>query len=535
MTINLRDHLLAALSTLSGVRDFHIHVLVSAPKKSSSLFPFAKPRPKIYLQDILILLSEQPTPAAPRVLVAAVEAFVFNIPATSCAVLYVCKVDSTGQSSGKSPTTCLVRALLTFYGDPATRPVAADHLWIQLFARAQGQYLFPNSADFQNKRPLSDVKLCGWWKRVLSQVAEEIKFKTDSKAVAKPYYLLPGYSQLEAEYSLRLSSVSTSDSDGPSWVYGHPYSQSDIPLPCPIESSSDKKAHNLGNYIPYFEDDPKSRFLDEIAYTTDGDGVRSPARKRSRTTSSATHNEEANQKKEGSSEGKQSQNTKDERPLGELGKVTADEFWERMSFRQECIAGAVTGFFTLIISTSSLCEDAARRSIPSPLAPQPGQVSAQLNKRIMTSLTTAVEFSTIERSVRATETLESAIKGLCDGITCGSTAPPPSTITRSEVAIGRQTPEPEGSSTSRLLVPPSTPPRQKGGKVLDDVSPNPFPEPVTSLETYHSYIYGSVSVSNPIPARVDGKNIVDGQDSSASTTVPQVTILTARKKKKRND
>jgi regulator of Ty1 transposition protein 109 len=29
-----------------------------------------------------------------------------------------------------------------------------------------------------------------------------------------------------------------------------------------------------------------------------------------------------------------------------------------------------------------------------------------------------------------------------------------------------------------------------------EVSPNPFPEPVASLETYHSHIYGSVETRN---------------------------------------
>lgn len=510
MSANLRDHILSTLSSLPGTREFHLHVLVSSPRKNSSLYYFAKPRPRVYLQDILVLLSEQRSPDSPRILVSAIEAAVYHIPATSSAVLYVSKVDSTGQATAPSPTSHLVRALLSFYVDPGTRPLAIDHLWIQLFARAQAQYLFPNSAEYPGKRPLSDIKLCVWWKRVLSQVAGEAKPET----IIKLFYILPGCSEFEAENSLRIASSSTAGPTGLKWTYGHPYSLSEIPPPCPINI----EAPNLGHYIPYFDDDPKSRFLDEIAYTTE-EGIKSPVRKRSR-----TNEESGANKKSAGEEG--STSSKDDRPLGELSKVTADEFWERMSFRQECIAGAVTGFFTLIVSspTSTSPGNPTQRSI-SPLAPQPGQVSSQLNKRIMTSLQTGNEFSTIERSIRATETLETAIKGLCDGITTvrSGDGPPAPICPRT---LDRCTPEPE---TPSLLAPPRTPPR-RGKAVLPDVSPNPFPEPVASLETYHSHIYGSISIRNPVAA--DKSTSVK---ADAAPAIPQVTVLTVRRKKKRTD
>jgi regulator of Ty1 transposition protein 109 len=383
MSINLRDSLLKALSTHPGTREFHVHVLVSSPRKTNSLYPFAKPRPRVNLQDILVLLSEQSSPEASRVIVTAIEANVYTIPSTSCAVFHVSKVDSTGQAADPSPTATLVRGLLKYYADPVTRPVQAEHLWIQLFARAQAQYLFPNSSEWEGKKWLSDIKLCAWWKRLLTRVVAELGHEGKT---TKMFYLLPGYSDVEAENALRIASSSSS---GPltvpemEWVYGHPYSQSDVPIPCPQE-----KMNNLGHYIPYFDDDPKARFLDEIAFITDGG--ESPRRKRPRT---MVEGKEKEREKE----------VKDERPQGEMGKVTADEFWERMSFRQECVAGAVTGFFTVVVSGVGVGGEAR------------GQVSSQVNKRIMTSLLTGVEFSTKEQSVKATDTLESAIKGLCEG------------------------------------------------------------------------------------------------------------------------
>lgn len=501
--VNLRDSLLATLKSLPGAREFHIHVLVSSPRKDFALFHFAHPRPRSYLQDILILLSEQTTPDSPRIFVSAIEASIYNLPSTSCGILYISKVDTTGQGIQPSPAAVLVRSLITFYCDPATRPIAVDHLWVHLFARAQGQYLFPNSSEYAGKRPLTDTKLCAWWKRLLADVAKELDTRAGPKARIKLYYVLPGYSEMEAINALKVAPTSAS------WTYGHPYSQSDIPLPCPMSSGN----HNLGHFIPSFNDDPKSRFMDEIAYTTDKDGVVSPRPKRPKT----THGDVSSAKfipADGEKD------RKDDQPLGELGKVMPDEFWERMSFRQECVAGAVTGFFTMAFSLPYLKEPTRLERI-SPLEAQNGQVSSQINKRIMTTLVTGVEFSTVERSIRGTETVESAIKGLCEGL---ATKPAPAVRIRpvlqhSRGDSGRQTPE---RDSSELPEPPHTPPRRQR-LLVTDISPNPFPEPIASLETYDSYIYGTVTVSNP------GLE-VKAVDEKAGL----VTVLTARKKKKKN-
>ncbi|KAJ7147518.1 histone acetylation protein-domain-containing protein [Mycena crocata] len=514
---NLRDHLLNGLRDIPGTREFHINVLVSSPRKFQGLFPYAHPRPRSYLQDILVLLSEQATPDSPRVFTAAIEANVYNVPTTSCAIFYVSKVDTTGQSTSPSPAASLVRSLLIYYADPVTRPVSADHLWVHLFARAQSQYLFPNSADFSGKHPLSDVKLCAWWKRVLTEVADAVdgRTNTDTKALMKLYYVLPGFSQLEAEHSLRraTSSVATSDATERLWMYGHPYSQTEIPLPCPAPTPGPHT--NLGHFIPTFDDDPKSRFMDEMA--SEAQGIRSPPRKRART---VLHSNDADVSKDAAAE-KERHGGKEERILGELGKVSADEFWERMSFRQECVAGAVTGFFVAGISCPGLLRSG---SASSPLAPQPGQVSCQLNKRVLSSLMTGLEFSTVERSIKATETLEGAIRGLCEGI---APIPTPRTTTNTRDDSDRRTPEPEASRS--LLAPPSTPPRR--GQHIPDVSPNPFPEPVASLETYNAHIYGSVCVSNA--ARPTTREAGAEKAGARAERGPHVTVLAVRKKKKR--
>ena len=516
---DMRDVLLAALAKLPGTRDFHLHVLVSSPRKHSDLFPYAHPRPRVYLQDVLVLLSEA-SPGEPRQLVTAIEASVYNVPSTSCGIVYVSKVDSTGQGIFPSPTATLVKALLRYYANPETRPLSVDTLWIQLFARAQNQYLFPNSSEHPGKRPLSDRKLCAWWKRLLGEVATELQ--QDMKK--KLYYVLPGFNELEAINSLYVASSLAAPPPSIQWIYGHPYSQTDIPLPCPPPNQG---VHNLGHYIPWFDDDPKARFVDEIAHTTEADGVKSPERKRSRTLS-RTISRDTTAFREVEEKIKEPKEHKDYKPEGELQKVSADEFWERMSFRQECIAGAVTGFFALGVSSPTT----SSQSASSPLAPQPGQVAPNIVRRVVASLLNGHEFSTAERAARATETFEASIKGLCENISPAS--PPVSTKGPSSLAplLFQRDSTPEPSPSSATLEVPHTPPPKHGGQALPDVSPNPFPEPTASLETYHSHIHGTVSVTNP--ALAPRTAAVAGAGAAGGDTPGQpVTVLTVRKKKRK--
>ncbi|KAI0647739.1 histone acetylation protein-domain-containing protein [Trametes meyenii] len=561
--MSLRDRLLAALADLPGTRTFHLHVLTSSPRKHNGLFPYAHPRPRAYLQDVFILLSEQASPDSSRVLVTAIEASVYNIPATSCGVLYVSKVDSTGHAASPSPTATLVRAFLAYYADPVTRPVSVRHLWIQLFARAQGQYLFPNSAEYEGKRPLSDVKLCGWWKRIFGEVAAEVEARLKGSGAIKLYYILPGFAELEATHTLghalSRSSVSGDSSVTVTWTYGHPYSQTEIPLPCPRSQDAKEEPH-LGLFIPWFDDDPKSRFIDEIAHTTNSEGVRSPKRKRARgLTGSGPTGETRAVKERNEEDEKDKEKEKDERPRvqGELGQVSPDEFWERMSFRQECVAGAVTGFFAMGVSMPAPVDASQKTSQPSPLAPQPGQLVPRLVRRIISTLMNHHEFSTRERAVRATETLEGAIKGLCEDDAPVIPAAVAATAATTTTTAQSVEPGPERPRTPepRQVEPevPRTPPPGRShltasGGAVPEISPNPFPDPVASPETYTSFIYGSIEVRNPpLPPRgtvgagaTNGTNAngADGGSGQVARGAPAaapsaaVTVLQVRKKRK---
>ena len=524
--MNLRDSLLDALKSLPGTREFHIHTLVSAPSKTQELFPYASPRPRVWQQHIIVLASEQPSVAQPRVFVTAVEAYFYTIPSTRSGILYVSKVDSTGQGKKPSPTGTIVKRLILFYLDPDTRPNLGgtggltEYVWVHVFARAQGQYLFPNSADFEGKKPLSDIKLCVWWKAIFASVAGQLSKRTGRKEGEriKLWHILPGLNELEAFQALGSASTnldpsSSSDPSSIVWTYGHPSTQKlddtdSIPLPCPADGKGGTSGggFNLGRFIPSFEDDPKARFMDEIAHTTNSDVIKSPVRKKAKKAADEDIHEG---EKKGSSR------------MGELERVTPEEYWERMSFRQECVAGIVTGFFAMGC-VSSPARSGTGGSDSSISSPQPGQVSSNITKRVMNSLMTGIEFSTVDRAVHGTEMLEAAIKGMCEGISVSIEVDSP----RPRQEYGRDTPEP-AKRGDHLTIPPRTPPRGTGGLEATEISPNPFPEPTASLETYTSWIYGSACVDNPLPAKPS--------EGGGSDRAPgrKVTVLAVRKKRKK--
>jgi len=78
----------------------------------------------------------------------------------------------------------------------------------------------------------------------------------------------------------------------------------------------------------------------------------------------------------------------------------------------------------------------------------PGQVGAQVNKRVTSTLLTGGDFSTVEWAVKATETVEGVIRGLYEGIvTC-----PSSNSNSNSSGSG------SGAGATSFLQPPPTPP-----------------------------------------------------------------------------
>src|SRR4051812_30606868 len=94
----LNKFLLTSLSRLPGSRTFHLYTIISEPVRDQDVFLYSPQRPKAHARHILILLSQQsPDSSSERVFVCAIEAFLYTIPSTNSTILYISKVDSTGQ------------------------------------------------------------------------------------------------------------------------------------------------------------------------------------------------------------------------------------------------------------------------------------------------------------------------------------------------------------------------------------------------------------------------------------------------------
>ncbi|GAA5937328.1 hypothetical protein JCM3775_006582 [Rhodotorula graminis] len=416
---SLLDYLSAQLSaSVPGKHRYAIHVLRSEPQRSHALFPHATNAnlAKVWHEETLVVLSERrqvpldvpqaatgapstassatvgdapdasasasaapvaststaaaspPPPAGAAaaaaasetrsalVPIVALEASLYFIPSTSCALLYISKVDTTGLSSpsSSSPTRTLVSAFVAHH--LVHPPHGARRLRVHVFARAQSQYLFPGSADnSRSKRVLDDKQLLRWWKATLERASSmalregggegggvggcggEGGGEGEARDIRK-WYLVPGLAHVE--------SLPYLPSTGPGWTYGHPYAS----LSSPLHRASDPpSAHPLPDHVPAFADDPKSRFLHSLTSSpvapsgTEGDYDDAYSALGSATWSAggATPAHKVAELER--------QVDRERRRLvaGVPGGV--DEWWERMAFRQECCAGQLVGFFVVAV------------------------------------------------------------------------------------------------------------------------------------------------------------------------------------------
>lgn len=567
----LKDSLLRSLAQLPDSRTFHLYTLISEPIRDQDVFLYAPHRPKTYVRHVLVLLAQHP-PQDPskRVFACAIEAFLYAIPSSNSSILYISKVDTTGQGHHlrPSPTRTLVVALLQHFITPSVRPTA--NLWVHIFARAQNQYLFPNSAEFAGKRVLRDVSLCKWWKDVLERA-----IRGREEGSIGLYYLLPGYSAFEAKAML-YKSLAPAPSDAYPWVYSHPCNQSIAPWPSGAAPAEDAQ-FSIAKLIPSLPDDPKARFLDEIASTPSEAPDSMPALptsprppKRIRTSSPPTSSKEPSL-----DPGQRQTSPTTESNLPSTGRtrkgkavsitpgaqralasVPVDEFWERMAFRQECSQGAVTGFFTAIFASPALGAPPGEPPNLHADTAIPGQQPTAVLERIISTLLN-LDFGTTEHAVRATKVIEDIIWAMCgagvqptnssEAESAGNVAELPSAVEPSltrllehkndsnvveSVSTDRdKKTHPEGESLSQIdersdtyaLIRTRGPSRDGDDNNRDALGvPGPFT----------LFVYGNVTVENaPLPAD-PVSSAVNGAQPGGLSSGASVTILQVRKKKR---
>lgn len=229
-----------------------------------------------------------------EILVYAVEILIFTT--ASLTTLFVSKADSSGFSSrlhvpkgAPSVIAAITSAFVEFLLEPR---LTKSRVVLSLFARAQNQYLFPGSVENAGKHVLDDRQLIKWWCRVLDKVLRLPR----NESTATAHLLVPGCDKGETRAFFPLSSQTDSPS-APKWINSYP-----------VELLVADTLQAPRHLIPRLPDDPKARFLDDL----DGDYV-------------------------------------DERGQWRSLK-SLDQFWEMLSYRQECSAGRLVGFLWLVFS-----------------------------------------------------------------------------------------------------------------------------------------------------------------------------------------
>ncbi|KIM29850.1 hypothetical protein M408DRAFT_328643, partial [Serendipita vermifera MAFF 305830] len=442
----LLDAIIDRLSKLPGTREFKASALISQPRKSpESLFPYAPniEDKELYIQDVVLLVAERvqnpdavvPTasatdaePIAPAdpafVYVSALEAVLYIFPDTHSIIIYISKVDSTGQGKRPSPTRTLMLTFLEhvtnhWFGvytpkheiDGEKSPSKGWDVWIQLFARSQNQYLFPASIEHPRKRVLSDIGLVKWWKSVLDEhISDVVGQKPAQRTQASKYVSIPGLSPAETIYTLKLPMQATTALED--WRVGTPYSRSDIIFPLGVRPPT-----SISQLVPFFPDDPKARLIVEIANTTTKGAAMTPPRKRRKLDDGQAVSADEEEKKEGEDD---EENGEEEEGQGKavdyLRTVSAEEFWERMDGRQECRLGTVA-FFTVHVGGSLFSSQTD--TIPAyshTHAPKRAEVPLKVVRKFSASLDSA-DFGSIEKSSKSTERLQDSIRALSSGVT----------------------------------------------------------------------------------------------------------------------
>lgn len=233
-----------------------------------------------------------------QALVFAVEVLVFTTAYQT--TLFVSKADSTGYlhllnlpKGTPSPIRQVCATFLAYLLDHRRR----NHVQsvVNLFARAQAQYLFPGSVRNKGKHVLDDWGLVRWWCKALNPLMEGLS--KGPWTARKGYLLVPGLEEMETRAFIPRTKSSMAN-----WVVGHPLEQIShhnrdfdwVPPRC---------------LIPGYPDDPKCRFRDEL-------------------------DEEVSKQKQGITAWK--------------SVKSLEQFWEMMAFRQECSSGRLTGFVWLV-------------------------------------------------------------------------------------------------------------------------------------------------------------------------------------------
>ncbi|KAJ5775512.1 uncharacterized protein N7511_000523 [Penicillium nucicola] len=339
MVLDLADLLAEVLPT--GVEITVRHVS-STPTPCEALFAAAPGQPSepTFCENHFLSVSIDSKNEG-EIIVFGIEVMVYNT--AHLTVIFVSKADSTGllHQLKLPPKVSILRLVsktfLSYLAQTRQRP--GVRLVVSLFARAQNQYLFPGSIENPEKHVLDDRGLIKWWCRAVDPILRKhepesaIQETTSmdqaveaATASATAYLIVPSCDRFETRNFFPPTAKSDA-SDRPRWLNSYPlkqlYHDPSAPPRC---------------LVPRFPDDPKTRFLVDL------DG-------------------ELPEQEEGQPAPPNDGRWRSVRSL--------DQFWEMMSFRQECSAGRLVGFLWLVINPPGLMNSTSMESRTR--AAEPGQ------------------------------------------------------------------------------------------------------------------------------------------------------------------
>ncbi|KAF9894851.1 hypothetical protein FE257_004472 [Aspergillus nanangensis] len=322
--VDLGDLLAKELPTAVAVTIRHVS---SAPTPCGALFaapPGEQPEPT-FCENHFLTVSVTPDEhdGSSEIIVFGMEVPVYST--AHLTTIFVSKADSTGYLHLRkvAPRASLLRRIsstfLSYLVQTRQRP--GVRLVVSLFARAQSQYLFPGSIENPAKHVLDDRGLIKWWCRVADPILREYEAESGSrekgladqanesaKSSATAFLIVPGCDRFETRGFFPATAKSDEKERRPRWLNSYP-----------VRQLCDNTGAPPRCLIPRFPDDPKTRFLVDL-------------------------DDELPGQSETVSEG-----------AGQWRSVKSlDQFWEMMSFRQECSAGRLVGFLWLVINPPGL-------------------------------------------------------------------------------------------------------------------------------------------------------------------------------------
>ncbi|KPI36478.1 Histone acetyltransferase [Cyphellophora attinorum] len=293
---SLSARLADALPRGTKARAYHIS---TTPAKTDAIYSAAPSQPEqtTYCESHFLVLATPRQADRDELAILALEVLIFTTPALT--TVFVSKADSTGYASllevprgQPSPIKSVVQAFIDFLLEPR---LVESRVALSLFARAQDQYLFPGSIDNPGKHVLDDRQLIKWWCRITDAVwRPHASDESSTEQEISAHLLIPGLEKGETRAFFPPSSH-RDPVVSPKWTNDYPVGLLATDRRLPVRC-----------LIPRLPDDPKSRFLGDL----DLDHVGSDGQWRT--------------------------------------IKTLDQFWEFMSYRQECSAGRLVGFLWVV-------------------------------------------------------------------------------------------------------------------------------------------------------------------------------------------